>query len=720
MLKVSDFKDIHHFTDGDEKVFSYRFGNTVYEEVSHAGRYRAAGWNTAGFTLNVLDGINTRLNPSCYFAPQSFDIEVDGRTLTYHWEFESFESNTEVLENGTEVLHGVVTLKNTLLEVTACVHTILDGTSVMTRYITLTNHTDKSVNISGVSPMRGAMDYVGATHEVLQSKDLSDLYSLGYFESSRWGEEGLFSWHKLPVARYGFCGKYNDDRFRHPAFMLKNNTIGNLFFCQLAWVGGYEITFDLKHLDNVAYLEFNIAIDSQHPLEVLNPGETYVSPEVHITAISGSLDDAVNMMHRHTRRSVFTLPEQETPSLGLVTSGVGPEREMTFEAAKHFIDTAAELGAETFGLDAGWYLPAGEEITGWSDNTGNWYPDRDKYGEDFKEVRDYAHSKGMIFGLWMEPESLGAKAEILKEHPDWKGVNYNGTPSRMINMANPDAVRWVESEISRIIEEYHLEFFRLDFNAEVYDWHIQNEKNGIVHSAEYEYYKNTCEMYRRLRKKYPNVVFENCASGGSRTTLDFVKNFTHTWVTDWQREPRSFAITNGMTMVLPPEKVDGLTGGMNSHIIGSLDFQVRRAIMGKPSVNTFNCIGSKFNPNQISFVRHTLDIYKEYVRPYAKDCLIFHHTPDCGEKFPKGVGILERSSQNGECGILGVFAFNDAKDNVVTVYPRGMDLSAEYEVTFDNSGATVRGSAYSFVNNGIRVSVDGSLTSELIIYKKLS
>ena len=226
-------------------------------------------------------------------------------------------------------------------------------------------------------------------------------------------------------------------------------------------------------------------------------------------------------------------------------------------------------------------------------------------------------------------------------------------------------------------------------------------------------------MYRRLRKKYPNVIFENCASGGSRTTLDFVRNFTHTWVTDWQKAPRSIAITNGMTMVLPPEKVDGLTGGMHSHIMGSLDFQARRTIFGKPSVNTFNCIGSQYNPNQISFIKHTFDIYKEVVRPYAKDGLIFHHTPECGGLHPKGVTVLERSAKNAECGIIGVFALYDVKDEFVTVYPRGLDLGANYEITLDNSGAKTIISAFELVNCGIKVNLDTSLGSELIIYKKV-
>ena len=53
------------------------------------------------------------------------------------------------------------------------------------------------------------------------------------------------------------------------------------------------------------------------------------------------------------------------------------------------------------------------------------------------------------------------------------------------------------------------------------------------------------------------------------------------------------------------------------------------------------------------------------------------------------------------------------------VYPRGLDISKTYEVTFDNKGATVQISGYSMANDGIRVRLDGSLTSELILYKAI-
>jgi hypothetical protein len=55
----------------------------------------------------------------------------------------------------------------------------------------------------------------------------------------------------------------------------------------------------------------------------------------------------------------------------------------------------------------------------------------------------------------------------------------------------------------------------------------------------------------------------------------------------------------------------------------------------------------------------------------------------------------------------------------IVVYPKGVDASATYEVTLDNSRATAKLSGYEILNNGIRVNLPCALSSELILYKKI-
>ena len=722
----SSFRNIY-YSEGDKPVFCYRFGTTVYEEVFDSGRYVAAGWNLAGFTQNVLEGSPMRLPYDEFAEPQAFDLEIDGRTLSYNWKLKGFQQQEETEPNsGNPLLHGIVTLESGLLPVTVQVHTILDGTPILTRYLTVTNQGERSMNISMLSPMCGGLEVLPEWDEYLEGTPAPEkLYSLGYMESSKWGQEGLFRWHEMPNACYSICGKYRRDRHRHPMFMLKNNALGSFFYGQLGWTGGYELRFDLnaedsafgfERTDRKARIHFKAAIDSQKPLLVLNPGETFVSPSMHMGGVHGDLDDAVNAMHRHIRTSVFTLPDARGIK-GWVEAGVGPERPMDFGAIKHIADTAAAVGAEAVIIDAGWNCPLGTEPQECGLRVGDWYADKEKYGEDFFKIREYVHSKGLLFGLWMDAERIGSASQVSKKHPDWIAEGYDGSRSTMLDMAKPEVAQWVEKEIERLIEQYQIDLFRLDYNISPTETCYKITQGDTTQCGALRYYQAVNSMYRNLRKKYPDVVFENCASGGGRTDLEFNSSFTHTWVSDWQLAPRSCAITNGMTMVLPPEFVDRLVSGMFCHIRGGLDFQVRHTLFGRPTTNSYNARGSQWNPGQIAFVKHSFDLYKSFIRSFIQDSKTYHHTPEIWGTQPKGTGILERASADGSKGIIGIFRLAHSNETQMVVYPKGLDRSKTYQVTFDNSGEKSIVSGYSLVNNGIRIHLDGALTSELVLYQ---
>ena len=725
------FRNIYTHEENGQKVFCYRTGLTVYEEVFAGGRYMSAGWNTAGYTLNVLDDMPTRLNNSLFTEAQAFDVEADGVSLAWDWKYVGFDESEEVLENGTSVTHGTVTLESTLKPVIAKVHTVLDGTHIFTRYIEFTNTGNTPLNINVASPMCGGIETVANWQNYMNgTPDQSKIYSLGYMSHAAHLHEGYFKWHDLPNITYSIDGKYRFDRFRHPMFLLRNNLLGNMMIAQMGWTGGYRFDFTLD-TDNkrtsIAALSFRMEMMGQKPLVILAPGETFETPKVHIGMLSGDLDDAVNAMHKHIRKSVFTLPAARGVK-GWVEGGMGPERLMDVRATKHFADTMAEVGAETLIIDAGWYCPPGTAVKEWHPRTGDWYPHPDRYPNGIEEIRDYIHSKGLLFGLWLDLERLGKASKAAKEHPEWISKCYvNGKENSQLNMAIPEAAAWAESELCRVIEEYKIDIFRLDYNLDNQQLQSRYIGENGVENAYVKYYQNTNAMYERLRRKYPDVIFENCAGGGGRTDLSFVSNFTHTWVTDHNVAPRSFAITNGMTMALPPETVDRLASGMGCHAVGSLEFHVRNTIFGRPTTNDYNAVGSEMNPMQIETVKHTLDIYKKHIRPYIDESVIFHHTPELvGDPTsggaivdqPRGTGILERASEDGRHGVVGIFSLADTgRGTAETVYPKGIDPSLSYTVTLDNSGASYTVSGSELMQNGIRVTLPTALSSELVIYE---
>ncbi|NLD87864.1 MAG: alpha-galactosidase [Clostridiales bacterium] len=728
------FFDAFRITDKDGETYCYRTGLTVYEEVFRGGHLTSGGFNFAGFPQNTLDNDPVRIPESGLKPHDVFSFELDGRTAEARLENISFEKRVEVRENGESFLHCIHTLSCRGMDFTVRVHTELDGTRSLVRYLELENSGERTVRIGSITPLSGCLEEFDGYKEFSSSGDPSKTYSLGYMDCASWGNEGLFRWHDLPKGGTYFGGRYEDDRYRHPSAFIRNNLLGSITNIQLGYFGGYRFSFN--HQTDTASagmigqstyktrLLFSVMLHSPNPQGILRKGEKLVTPKVHFSKISGSLDDSVNAMHDHLRKSVFTLPKPRGRT-GVLAAGMGAERDMTMEAIKYFVDTAAELGAEYFILDAGWYCSPGREGLDWWAKAGDWEFNTDLYPNGGEEIVKYVKSRGLRFGLWLDAERVGPKSKVWEEHPEWRGLKYSEDErGSILDMSNLEVVAWVESELIRIFERYDVELFRLDYNVSTKDLSCMGEKDGETYCTTLEYCDNVNAMYRRLRKKFPNMLFENCAGGGGRTDIGTVQNFTHTWVSDWQVAPRSFAITNGMTMVLPPEYVDRLASGMHSLTRGSLDFIIRQTLFGKPTTNSYAPVGGEPNPAQLAFVKHCYDIYKDFMAHMMEDGRIYHHTPEVFESRPKGTGIIERGTKDLSRSVIGVFRLADAasKEDVI-VFPRGIDVGGTYKVTLDNQAlkgaASAEVSGFEIMNRGIRVRLKDSISSELVLLERV-
>ncbi len=701
----ADYCDVH-VVEGPERTISYRSGLTVYEESFIKDRFVGRCWGGVGF-LNFYEG---RLDPAQHFAPQSFWLEIDGQLLASDWEWGGVDTGAG--------RHVVVTLRHRVRPVTVKVHTLLDGTPILTRWLEVSNTGDKPAAISAAYSWSGVLQKLNRWRLHLPAGQA--LYSIGYMDNPHWGNEGDFQWHDLPAAGYRIDGRYRRDRHRHPMFVLRNNATGEHFICQLAWSGGYSFEFDLDAdagtTDRAAQVWFRAGLDAPPPQRILAAGESVSTPEVHLGMTIGDLDKAINAMHDHVRKSVMPPQARGRPYGGWIESGIGPELEITSEYVMHNIDAAGDIGAEVFFIDASWYAPPKSH---WWNTVGDWQVDLQRFPQGFKPFRDRAHAKGMLWGLWMDPERIAKESQIVKQHPEWLGVAYDGATrlGDILDLTNPAAAQWMEEQIARMIEDYECEFYRLDHNTGGLKEGMRILRDGYVENGYWRYYDALYAVYDRLRARFPDVIFETCAGGGGRTDLGLVRHFNHTWVTDWQIAPRSFAITNGMTMALPPEYVDRLLGGQFGNSTAEYDFQWRLLMFVRPTLGFFHPLGTDWNPLVLARTRHFVQLYRDFVRPFMDNGRIFHHTPVVENPEPKGWGVLELASRDLTRGICGLFQLSAPSQPEYVLRLRGLDVGKQYRVTFDSSGQSCVVAGYALMKQGITVRLESALTSELLLFE---
>ncbi len=706
-----NFFDVY-VKQNENPTFCYRSGNMVYEEMLYNGALVSCGYNAAGYPLDVLSNFPTHLDRRYYTEPFSFNIEIDGQSIDYDLSYLDF-----IVDKSSESIHSVLVLESKIKPVKLKVHTVLDGTQMFTRYFEIENLSDAPLNISRLSLFSGGLEDMD-TEQLAVGVSEDELYSVGYFSDDRWGREGEFCWKPLQTEVTSIDTRFNRDRFRHPLVFIRNNLLGKIWFAQIGWSGGCRFTFDNNAKAETAssHLSFKAEILAHNPMYVLREYETFVTPEVHIGLVHGDIDDAVYQMHEHIRRSVL---KTDCSSL-LVGAGMGAEHDMSVQTSKSFIDQFAQMGAEVFIVDAGWACPPGEE-TRWSEYNGVNIPDTLRYPNGIEEIVDYCHEKGLKFGLWVDIDVIGKLCPNYSEHPEWRAENMFGVRSgNFADYSCPEVAEWAENDLTRIITEYKLDLLRIDCNVDYKDYFgIRDTGAGRNECTSIKHFNAIYGIFRRLKSRFPNVIFENCAGGGGRTDLGMMKAFNHSWVSDCQCAPHSLYITNGMTIALPPERVDRLFAGMGCHSFGSFDLQMRNTMLTHMSLNVVAPAAASVNPVQLEFVKHSTDVYKNFIRPILPTSKVCHHTPDSAQALKNGFTALEIYLPDKSKGAATVFSLPGCKCADVNIKLKGISAGHKYKVTLDNDRVSFIRSGAELCSQGVEIKLISPLSSELILFESI-
>jgi alpha-galactosidase len=702
-------------------------GLTVCDEELRNGRWVSRYWESSGQIVADIQ-IDVERQQMDTLPVDAFKLEIEGQDLAGTWKWIKAEQS-EI--HAPEGLLVSVELESRVRPIRVKVQTLLNGGPVMVRWIEIVNTGQHPTAVSNVSPWAGQLWHTPNFAEKLQPES-EDVYDVGYPQYSQWGYEGAWRFDPVVNETKIISGDRGKSGWGHPTFFARNNATGEWFAASLGWSANWKIritskiekspvdrTSSIDRPVNEARLFFDMGPSSVDPvLRVLDPGESVKTPETHILCMKSDLDHVTQALLNHVRRDVLPRPpsehvfDVEANHRGYIVdheTEAGIDRE---------IDMAADIGAETFLIDAGWYGP---EPNLWYQNVGDWYAGA-WLPNDIQPIREYARKKGMRFGLWVEIEAAGSASKLRKDHPDWI-LTRNGQPianGRHLDVGNPVVAKWMESEIARIIRKYDLDVFRIDYNMSTEEDGNQ-VREGFVENSAWRHVENLYAMFDRLRQQFPGVIFQNCAGGGGRLDWGILRRFDNTELSDWMREPRGVKILNGMTWVVPPEillrtfgtEVPDLAGD------GDIDSQLRQVQMSLPIFRGIAPSPAELNPALRDQIRAGVDLYKRELRPILRNSVVYHHTPLTPYFSQSPWLVLEYASPDKKRDVATLFRTSNFEDPIYHFVPRGLDASLSYKVTFENRRETAELTGMQLMTDGIPVRLETAGTSEMLLFENV-
>lgn len=608
---------------------------------------------------------------------------------------------------------GVSTLRmryqhrNLPLEIEA-LYTAWGDTGVISRKLKLTNHGTAVLHIQSLPELSWRLppgDY-----------DLTYLWG-------GWGQEKQVATEDLGAGRRTLTNlRGRSTSLYSPWFSLRNKTLGVRYIGELAYSGNWQFAVErlpgtgntlLKQSDVVATL--GTEYDFEGAL-ALAPGASRALPEVAFTATSGDLDDAANQMHRYQRQYVFPRIRTNNPLLVQFNSWYPFPGKMTVQQMKDCADVAAELGAEVFVLDAGWY-----NKKNWSTELGDYEVDRVAFPNGLEELSKHVHSKGMKFGLWVEIENIGVDSEMFKKHPDWL-LSYDGKPvlrgvRMMLNFSKPEVRQWAHATVDRLVKNYELEWMKIDYNLDIgdeFDPPAQKDRTGAVLL---DHIMNYYAWLDEVRARHPQLIIENCASGGMRFDLGITAHTHTTWLSDVVAPLPSVQLAYGCTLAFAPQVCNhwmvGDGEGERAHVDmsappGWWDFMLRVPMNGQFGISSHV---AEWNPALRKRAADNVALYKR-IRPVITAGDVYHLTPPPPNQDPTGWMALQYVTPDKKKSVLMAYRLKDS-DPAAAFKLRGLDPEAWYRVTVDGKQlASV--TQQELALHGLRLNLDAEWRSAVV------
>jgi alpha-galactosidase len=330
------------------------------------------------------------------------------------------------------------------------------------------------------------------------------------------GLERSWAGHSVNCERFGQNGTKPAERW-FPFVVAEDTRRGVAWGACLKWAGSWQI--ELYRKDDFLSMSGGLADrEMGHWHKRIAPGEVFSSPKACVSTCQGGADSLCDRLVGMQSFASRPAMEEDLPIVfnEWCTSWGNPTRESLIALA----DLVSTWGVKYLVLDAGWYK---EEGTDWDKGHGDWRASTKLFPGGLAPVCAEIRRRGLVPGIWFEPETVGARSRAWAEedvllHRD--GVPIRSGDRRFLDFRKSEVHERLERRMLDLIEECGFGYLKIDCN-ETPGWGAdgaESQGEGLRLHVQGFY-----RFLARIRERFPELVIENCCSGGMRNEPSMVE-----------------------------------------------------------------------------------------------------------------------------------------------------------------------------------------------------
>jgi alpha-galactosidase len=419
-----------------------------------------------------------------------------------------------------------------------------------------------------------------------------------------WNREFQQSSITLPRGRFTIDSRQGITGHSYSPFLSVSDAedpAGTTWGVQLAWSGSWQLAADV---DTTGQTRIQAGrVPSSRGL-ALAPGGSWVSPVAVGACGADGPDGLARAFHAYQR-------SQAGEPLGLkrrvlYNSWFATEFDVRAEHQLELARKAADIGAELFVVDDGWFVGRNDDTSG----LGDWDVDPAAFPEGLDAFIKELKELGLDFGLWVEPESVSPRSELAAKHPEWILRTEGREPllvrnQLLLDLSRDDVADWIWVTLDHLLTTYEISYLKWDANRSRLDAGDQRrDLDGAVVT-------NLYKILDRLRSDHSTVFVEGCAGGGARVDAGMAARVDALWPSDNTAPLDRLRIQRGFLSGYAPHLMSSWVTdaeGTHDRRKRSLDFRFHVAMAGGLGIGADL---SKWSGDQLATARAHVAQYKQ-------------------------------------------------------------------------------------------------------------
>lgn len=391
---------------------------------------------------------------------------------------------------------------------------------------------------------------------------------------------------------------------------------GSIHAMTLLYSGNHEA---LIERDQYNHLRMQVGLNSESFSWTLEPNQTFQSPQAVLVFSNQGYNGASQIFHQFFDEHVINPLWRTKERPVVINSWEMAYFDVNETIMKTLIDSASHLGFETVVLDDGWFGNRNNSKT----SLGDWFTNQEKFPSGIKHLVDYGKKKNISFGIWFEPEMISPETALMKKHPEWvmRNKSYEpilGRSQYFLDLTNTEVQKFIIDTVSNAINDYGLTYIKWDMNRHMTDPFSLKPKSKNSLEYSHRYILGLYSIMNQLTTNHPNILFENCSSGGGRLDPGMLFYFPQTWISDNTDGFDRQKIQYGASHLFPISSITGHVSDVPNHQTGRYTpFKTRAALASSTNMG--------YEMNIIDLTSEEKTHISQHIENYKKErSLIFH------------------------------------------------------------------------------------------------